>query len=278
MTGVLARLRALLTDRNLQIRLLSAFVLIPIVIAVVYAGGWWFAALIALGIVMAIREWGRMVLGDNWLTLTIIMGLAALVAFLGTAPMPVVPMAAILVLAAIVISALAIAVTRKPWGALIGVPYVLVPAVCLIWLRGHGDGFRLMMYLFFVVWGTDSGAYLVGRIVGGPKLAPQISPSKTWSGAIGGALIAAVTGLVVAMLHGTELPVIAFGVALLLAIATQLGDLFESALKRRYAIKDSGDAIPGHGGILDRVDGLLVASAVLALFHGLLLAMGYNWW
>ena len=100
-----------------------------------------------------------------------------------------------------VISALAIAVTRKPWGALIGVPYVLVPAVCLIWLRGHGDGFRLMMYLFFVVWGTDSGAYLVGRIVGGPKLAPQISPSKTWSGAIGGALIAAVTGLVVAMLQ-----------------------------------------------------------------------------
>jgi len=115
------------------------------------------------------------------------------------------------------------------------------------------------------VWATDILAYFVGRFVGGPKLWKQVSPNKTWSGAIGGACAAIAAGLVVA--HYAHLPnsLAAAGLALILSAASQAGDLFESAFKRRFGVKDAGHVIPGHGGIMDRLDGFLVAAAVAAL-------------
>ena len=135
----------------------------------------------------------------------------------------------------------------------LGVPYVGLPGAALLVLRDRPGGLPLVLLLMLAVWASDSGAYAAGRLVGGPKLAPAISPSKTWSGAAGGLVAASLVGL-------------CFGRPLLgaaLAAAAQLGDLFESGAKRRFGVKDSGTLIPGHGGLLDRLDGLMAAAVLL---------------
>lgn len=154
-------------------------------------------------------------------------------------------------------------IRRSGWGAL-GLAYVLLPFFALVHLRGSSaEGFHLILLLFACVWGADTMAYFTGRAIGGPKLAPRISPGKTWSGffggLIGGVLIA---WGVMAVIGYSVLPVF-FAVAAILVLFSQFGDLFESALKRRFGVKDSGTIIPGHGGVLDRIDGL-VFSAVIA--------------
>ena len=144
----------------------------------------------------------------------------------------------------------------------------IVPAVAaLIWLRAQPNGHRWVLLLAAVVWGGDVGAYLIGRLVGGPRLAPAISPGKTWSGAAGGTLVAVLAGLAA----WPERLALVAPVALLLSIIAQAGDLLESAIKRRFGVKDSGRLIPGHGGLLDRLDGVLTSAPALAL---LLLAAG----
>jgi phosphatidate cytidylyltransferase len=146
----------------------------------------------------------------------------------------------------------------------IGLAYAGFSAVSLAFLRdGDHAGLLAILFLFATVWATDILAYFVGRAVGGPKLAPSISPGKTWSGAIGGAIGGLAGGLAVAALTGvTNLPVLGL-VALLLSIVSQIGDLFESWVKRRCGVKDSGSIIPGHGGVMDRVDGLVAAAFAL---------------
>jgi phosphatidate cytidylyltransferase len=155
----------------------------------------------------------------------------------------------------------------------VGVPYVGIAAVALLWLRDDPVAGRAdILFLVLTVWAGDIGAYLVGRWIGGPKLAPRISPGKTWSGAAGGLIGGCLCGLVVAHLFSapaTEWRVI--GVAALLGVVAQGGDLLESRIKRRFGVKDSGRTIPGHGGLLDRLDGLLTAAPVAAL---LALAVG----
>ena len=126
-----------------------------------------------------------------------------------------------------------------------------------------------VIFVFLVVWATDTAAYFSGRLIGGPKLAPRFSPKKTWSGAIGGASAAVVVGLMVALVAGIEGKLWAAAIAFALSVVSQFGDLGESALKRRFDVKDSGALIPGHGGIMDRVDGL-VAAMVVAVIIGLL--------
>ena len=142
------------------------------------------------------------------------------------------------------------------------------PAIAaLIWLRAQPNGHRWVLLLAAVVWGGDIGAYLIGRLVGGPRLAPAISPGKTWSGAIGGTLIAVLAG----MAAWPERLALVAPVALLLSITAQAGDLLESAIKRRFGVKDSGRLIPGHGGLLDRLDGVLTsapAAAIILLVFG----------
>jgi phosphatidate cytidylyltransferase len=129
-------------------------------------------------------------------------------------------------------------------------------------------GLFAMLFVFAVVWATDILAYFVGRALGGPKLAPSISPGKTWSGAIGGAISAVVAGVVFIhfLLPGAE--IIAAGVAFVLSVCSQLGDLFESFIKRKFGVKDSSRLIPGHGGVMDRVDGLIFACFSAFLLAG----------
>lgn len=156
---------------------------------------------------------------------------------------------------------------------LAGVAYVAVPCASLIWLRNvmiEGDiaaGTHIVLYIILVVVATDIGAFFAGRRIGGPKLAPKISPNKTWAGLGGGVVSAAVVGGISAMFTPYPPSIIAcMDLAALLALVSQGGDLFESWLKRRVGIKDSGTLIPGHGGILDRVDGLVFTLPVFAWF------------
>ncbi len=158
------------------------------------------------------------------------------------------------------------AVTRRALLA-VGVVYIGLPLICLLWLRGVAGGRDGVLFLVLVIWATDIGAYLVGRLVGGPKLAPALSPGKTWSGAVG--------GLVAALLVGVFVPWGFAALALLLGVVCQAGDLLESGIKRHVGVKDSGRLIPGHGGLLDRLDGLLAAAPVAALV--MLASRGGHW-
>jgi phosphatidate cytidylyltransferase len=150
------------------------------------------------------------------------------------------------------------------WHAL-GVLYIGVPALSLMALRlvSVANGSLVVLGLFLIIWSTDTGALAVGRLIGGPKLAPAISPGKTWAGTIGGSIAAAlVYGLYIAMIGHAAMAAALF--ALVFSIAAHLGDLLESVFKRRFGTKDSGGLIPGHGGALDRMDSTLIAAPVLA--------------
>lgn len=162
----------------------------------------------------------------------------------------------------------------KPFSAVLalaGLVYVLPAAVALVWMRlDAAAGAANTLFVLLIVWATDIGAYLVGRLIGGPRLAPSISPGKTRSGALGGLACALLVGAGAAQLTASP-----SGRALILAgglsLAAQAGDLLESAIKRHMGVKDSGRVIPGHGGLFDRLDGLLAAAPLAAL---LALAMG----
>ena len=144
-----------------------------------------------------------------------------------------------------------------------GFLYALIPALALLWIRERSPvGIELLLWVFITTWSVDIGAYFAGRTIGGPKLAPAISPNKTWAGLIGGMAAAALFGGLWAWL--VELPSILILLAAPFAAAAQVGDLFESWLKRRAGVKDSGDWLPGHGGALDRLDGLVVVATLTA--------------
>lgn len=145
-----------------------------------------------------------------------------------------------------------------------GFLYALAAALSLLWIRDRADqGFALVLWVFIIVWATDIGAYFVGRGIGGPKLAPAISPQKTWAGFYGGIAAATVLGGAWALFAGLR-PVVLL-LAPLFAVAAQGGDLFESWMKRRAGIKDSGTWLPGHGGVFDRLDGLLPVAILAAI-------------
>lgn len=144
-----------------------------------------------------------------------------------------------------------------------GFLYALVPALALLWIRDRApQGLELLLWVFIVTWSTDIGAFFAGRAIGGPKLAPSISPNKTIAGLVGGMLSAALAGYAWAEL--TSLSAALFVLAPVFAVAAQAGDLFESGLKRRAGVKDSGSWLPGHGGALDRLDGLVVVATLTA--------------
>ncbi|MCB8874832.1 phosphatidate cytidylyltransferase [Acidisoma silvae] len=168
--------------------------------------------------------------------------------------------------------------TRALWLAG-GFVYLAPAVIALVRLRhlpsvGRWD----MVYLVLIIWASDIGAYLVGRLVGGPKLAPAISPGKTWSGAVGGTLAAALVGLGVAGLVSHRIPLVhCVVISIIIGIASMIGDLLESGFKRYFGVKDSGRSIPGHGGLLDRLDGMLTA-APTALVIALLIGEGVWLW
>lgn len=254
-----------------RLRLLSACILAPVVLAVTYLGGPAYAGLIALIVATGLYEWLRLV--DAEAPMPDRCGLyAALVLALVLAAVGL-PIFSLIALAMAGAAFYAHRSNVDPshafWFAL-GLPYMACSGVALIYLRATpAIGLSLALYLLAVVWGMDIGAYFVGRTVGGPKLAPAISPNKTWSGFIGGTALAAMLAAIVLLTTGARSFAAGLIVAVLLAMVAQAGDLFKSLFKRRAGVKDCGTLIPGHGGVLDRVDGLVFAAMALALLQAL---------
>ena len=237
---------------------MSASLLAPIVLACIWFGSAPFVVLIMLGAIGLTVEWVALcrLAADKWpgLLLPLLVVVSGTCAAFGY----VVP--ALLVLLAG--GAMMWWAVKRPLFAS-GILYVGLALVALLWLRGWSaaDGRRMVFFVVLVVWASDIGAYVAGRLLRGPKLAPSLSPAKTWSGAVGGLVAAMVVGELVA---GRWTPAVALFAALL-AIVCQAGDLLESGIKRHVGVKDSGRLIPGHGGLLDRLDGLLAAAPVAAI-------------
>jgi phosphatidate cytidylyltransferase len=157
---------------------------------------------------------------------------------------------------------------RAIW-MIVGVLYVATPCLAFLWLRHHYPlGLETAVWLLSVVWVTDSVAFGFGSYLGGPKLAPQVSPKKTWAGAVAGLVFAAMVSIAFAFVAGatTNMAVIV-AAGVVLSLLTQMGDLAESMLKRTFGVKDTSDLIPGHGGALDRLDGMIFATLGLAAFE-----------
>jgi len=176
---------------------------------------------------------------------------------------------AIIVLAMGALAAAALAPAERRIWVSCGVPYAGALGLAPIVLRSDERGFLVIMLLFAIVWATDIAAYFAGRALGGPKLMPLVSPKKTWSGALAGTVAAILVAVAIGRFAGLVGLVPLAVLAVLLSVVAQAGDLFESALKRRFGAKDSSHLIPGHGGLMDRLDGF-VAAALLAALVGLL--------
>lgn len=212
--------------RGLVLRILSAVVLGPLLLAAIWFGFPWIDLVAALAAPLMISEWLGLTRG-------------------------------------------------RPLMRLLAVIYSLAAILALLWLRHQpADGRETILWIVACIWATDIGAYVVGRAAGGAKLAPRISPAKTWSGLIGGMAWAAVASAAVSYAFGLGHTITLAAVGAGLAAVGQAGDLLESAAKRRAGVKDSGALIPGHGGVLDRVDGLMAVLVVVALVR---LAVGGNW-
>jgi phosphatidate cytidylyltransferase len=256
---------------ELRTRILSALVLAPIALTLAWAGGWPFAVLLAASAVAMASELSALLPGGTMAGRLLLAGFALAAVLLTALGLPA---AAIMAGAAGLAFALAARMWKgEPlWPSFLAYPYLLLPLVALIWLRlDPAYGRIAIFWLLGVVWATDTFAYFAGRGIGGPKLAPQLSPNKTWAGLAGGMFGAAVVGAGLAIWLTLGSPLRLALISALLAIVAQAGDILESALKRRAGVKDSGKLIPGHGGILDRVDGLVTAAAgaaLLSLLHG----------
>lgn len=217
--------------RDLRVRVVSATVIAPIGLGALWLGGWKWQVLIVLLAVGMVTEWVTMSRCFR---------------------------------------------ERAGGGSartlLIGLCWIIPATIALIWMRDDRlVGRENVLFILLVVWASDIGAYLVGRLVGGPRLAPFISPGKTWSGAVGGLTSACLVGVAAVSVGGHGAILYGAAVAGGLGIAAQLGDLLESVVKRQFGVKDSGTMIPGHGGLLDRLDGMLLAAPLAAL---LILAFG----
>jgi phosphatidate cytidylyltransferase len=212
--------------RGLLLRILSAAILGPLLLAAIWFGFPWVDLVVALAAPLMVSEWIRLTRG-------------------------------------------------RPFIRILAVLYALAAVVALLWLRHQPAlGRETIVWIVLCIWATDTGAYVVGRAAGGAKLAPRISPSKTWSGLVGGMAWAAVASAAVGYAFGLGETISLAMIGAGLAVVGQIGDLLESAAKRSAGVKDSGTLIPGHGGLLDRVDGLVAVLVVVALVR---LAVGGGW-
>jgi phosphatidate cytidylyltransferase len=247
-------------------RVLAALVLAPPVLLALYLGSPYSDLLIFAAAGISAWEWARLC-GGGSLQLTGMAVIASVLLAVLSAALGSYEIAAWVV----VVGAMAVAVIAAnhqqesvSW-YVGGVLYLSWSCIAFIWLRQDETlGVIGILWLLLVVWGTDIGAYFAGRSLGGPKLAPRFSPNKTWSGLAGGGATAALVGLVAAIWM-PEMPMLLLAIlSAMIAVVAQIGDLFESSLKRRFDAKDSSNLIPGHGGLLDRIDGVLAASLAVA--------------
>ncbi|WP_337269771.1 phosphatidate cytidylyltransferase [Oryzifoliimicrobium ureilyticus] len=257
-------------QEELKLRIISGIVLAVVVLSATWLGGIPFRLLSALIALLIYYEWTSITGADDHSPMMRMAGwagqiLVAVAVIVGS------PTVAFILLILLVL--FAIFVTRSGetnWWLPGGMVYAGLTVIALAAIRGSdAEGLRAMLFLFAVVWATDIMAYFIGRAIGGPKLAPKISPGKTWSGAIGGAFSAVVVASIVVWLSAGSVATGAL-IALVLSIFSQAGDLFESFIKRRYGVKDSSHLIPGHGGVMDRVDGLIFACCGAFLLAGLI--------
>jgi phosphatidate cytidylyltransferase len=261
-------------------RVAAALVMGSVALAAAWIGGFLFAAFWWLASIVVLWEWQRLVGGRRLVERIVVGALALALAALSALHNLVPGVGAALILGAAAVGW--IAGRRQGIWATAGVLYAgaLVASVGLLRVS-PSFGMAAILWLFAVVWGADIAAYFAGRLIGGPRLWPRVSPGKTWAGAIVGAFAGAVFGLVLAA-WANRLAAL-FWLGLATAIVSELGDLFESALKRRFGVKDSSGLIPGHGGLMDRLDAFTSASffaAIVAILHprGEYLASGLFQW
>lgn len=250
-------------SRNLLMRIAAAAVLIPLAVAIAYAGGWLWAGLVTLAAIGLFVEWLAIIGLAGAIRVTVpgvaALAVAGLCFAIGRLD------AALIALAVGFVAVAAIAPERRGWAAA-GFLYAAAADIASVLVRlDPVKGFAALMFVLLIVWVTDSGGYFAGRGIGGPKLWPRVSPKKTWAGAVGGfaASLAVACGFAAFGL-GRIGPLLMLSGAL--TVVSQLGDLFESAVKRRFGVKDSSHIIPGHGGLMDRLDGFIAAVVVAALF------------
>jgi phosphatidate cytidylyltransferase len=258
--------------RNLMLRVASSAVLVPIVLAAAYLGGWAFLILCLMAALGILWEWDRLAVDAGALvTAPGVVALAAALAFTGFGhPGAAAASLAIGAVAAGICASLSgSALVRAMWAAG-GVIYAGAAFFGPALLRRDAElGFVAFVFLALTVWATDTSAFAVGRAIGGPLLWPRVSPNKTWSGALGGLAGGVAGGTLVAYADGLGRLAVVGVIALVLSALAQAGDLLESAIKRHFGAKDTSQIIPGHGGLMDRLDGFLVAAAA-ALLIGLL--------
>ena len=240
--------------------------MIAMALAALYLGGFAFWLLVMAGALAMQYEWAGLVgsVARRRLSMLALMVPLSMLSPLGSGP-------SFLVVGLILGAALFVMMVERGYRLASGVLYAGFPALALVFIRDQDQGLLFALWAMSSVWATDIGAYFAGRAIGGPKLAPTISPSKTWAGLGGGVLAALLVGLLLYQNLGLHI-----GFALAcgpLAVLAQLGDLFESGLKRAAGVKDSGNLIPGHGGVLDRIDGLVPVSLAAAL----LVAVQIQW-
>lgn len=259
---------------NLGIRVASATVLVPAVLGAIWYGGGPFLLMMAIAVGLLAVEWGKMSAHEHPAEVAVTITVAVLAGVFAAQVGWYLTAWALMIGGA----ALAAFITRhkadRAADAAYGVVYIAPACIALVWLRNPAGeefswamttGVAWMLLLFVITWAADIFAFLVGSVLKGPKLWPRISPNKTWSGFVGGLVGSMGSAVAFAVLTGMDLSWYAAAiVGFLGGLATMAGDLWESMLKRRFGVKDSGDLIPGHGGLLDRVDGLLFATIVVA--------------
>ena len=251
---------------NLLLRIGAALVLAPLAIAVAYVGGWLWVGFVTLAAIGLYAEWLKIIAARTAISM-----LAGAVAIFAAGWIEFDRAGSGYVFAAfasIVVAVALAAPNHRGWVAL-GACYALAASIASIAIRlDQTFGFVALMFVLLVVWATDIGGYFAGRQIGGPKLWPRVSPKKTWAGSIGGFVASLAVAAGFATLDFARVvPMLALGAVL--SITSQLGDLFESAIKRRFGVKDSSHLIPGHGGLMDRLDSF-VAAIVLAAILGFL--------
>ena len=253
-------------SRNLLMRVIAALVLAPLAIAIAYIGGWLWTALVTSAAIGLYVEWLTIVGAARQMRVVAsgVVALAIAGMCLAAGRIDASCVALVLGLAAVAL----LSPERRHWNAA-GFGYAAAAEIASVLVRlDQTYGFVALILILLVVWATDIGGYFAGRGIGGPKLWPRVSPKKTWAGAIGGFAASLVVALGFAAFGlGKTGPILLLGAVL--SIASQFGDLFESAVKRRFGVKDSSHIIPGHGGLLDRLDGF-VAAVVMAAILGFL--------
>lgn len=251
---------------GLTLRIISAICLAIPTLAAIYFGAPYYNVLIAVLAVLMAWEWSKLTLNEfknPGFTLSLFAGLIPFVGYFHAEQNDVLVAIPTLTIILYLLS------MKKEGSALwfsVGALYISLPVFAFIWLRDVTEhGLELVYWVAVLVWATDTGGYFFGKYIGGPKLAPKISPKKTWAGLLGGMFGAFIVGYTCAEIGEWSEPLYISLLSAGLAVIAQIGDLFESHAKRRFGVKDSSHIIPGHGGVLDRLDGMMFAATVLAV-------------